>query len=68
MSKTPSEQLKKPTEFEALARPLIEWLNDNYHPHVTAIITPTNAEVLEGNSEVLEGDVSTGQILDYVRD
>lgn len=35
-------------EFHDLAKPLIEWLNKNFHPHVTVVITPTTAEVLEG--------------------
>lgn len=35
-------------EFEKLARPLIEWLNNNYHPHVEATITPVSAEISEG--------------------
>ena len=47
-------------EFEALARPMIKWLNDNWHPHVTVIITPTSAELLSG-------ECSTGKIMDYVR-
>ena len=54
-----TEQQRK--EFEALARPLIKFLCENCHPHVTAIITPTNAELLEGVC-------STGEIMDYVRD
>jgi len=48
-------------EFENLARPVIKFLNDNCHPHVSVIITPTNAELLEGIC-------STGEILDYVKD
>lgn len=51
----------KAEEFEALARPLIKWLCENCHPHVSVIVTPTNAELLEGAC-------STGQILDYIRD
>jgi len=47
--------------FEEAARPLIKWLNENYHPHVTVIVTPTSAELLEGLQ-------STGQIMDYVKD
>ncbi len=34
--------------FEALTRPLIQWLNENCHPHVSVIIEPTSAELLEG--------------------
>ena len=48
-------------EFEALTRPLIKWLCENYHPHHTVIVTPTSAEMLEGVC-------CTGQVLDYVRD
>lgn len=48
-------------EFEAVTRPVIEWLNNNCHPHVSVIVTPTNAELLEGVC-------STGEILDYVKD
>jgi len=47
--------------FIHAARPLIEWLNQNCHPRHTVVVTPTNAELLEGQ-------ISTGQILDYVRD
>lgn len=35
-------------EFEKLAKPLIKWLNDNGNPHMSIIITPTNAELLSG--------------------
>lgn len=48
-------------EFEKVARPMIKFLNDNCHPHVSVIVTPTNAELLEGVC-------STGEILDYVKD
>jgi hypothetical protein len=49
-------------EFEEIARQMIKFLNDNNcHPHFTAIITPTNADLFEGVC-------STGQILDYVKD
>ena len=47
--------------FEEAARPLIKWLCDNHHPHVTVIVTPTSAELLEGIR-------STGEIMDYVKD
>jgi len=46
-------------EFEQLARPLIKYLCENYHPHVTILITPTNAELLEGIK-------TTGVIYDYI--
>ena len=48
-------------EFDGVSRLMIKWLNENCHPHVTVIITPTNAELLEG-------ECSTGTIMDYVKD
>jgi hypothetical protein len=35
-------------EFDAVAKPLIKWLNDNCHPHCSIIITTTHAELVEG--------------------
>lgn len=34
-------------EFEAVTRPVIEWLNANCNPHVTVVIDPTGAELSE---------------------
>ncbi len=39
---------EKLNEFEALARPLIKYLNDNHDPHTSIIITTTDAEVVQG--------------------
>lgn len=47
--------------FREAALPLIKYLCENYHPHVTAIVSPTGAELLEGKQ-------STGEILDYIKD
>ena len=52
---------KQKEEFNELIRPIIKFLNDNYHPHVHVIITPTGAELSERV-------YSTGDILDYLRD
>ena len=53
---------KKMEDFEKATRPLIKWLNDNCpNPHTSIIITPTNAELVEGI-------MSTGKILDYLKD
>jgi hypothetical protein len=41
-----NEQQQK--EFESVTRPVIEWLNANWHPHVTVVITPTSAELSSG--------------------
>lgn len=46
--------------FKSAAIPLIKWLNENCHPHHTAIVTPTGAELLEGAC-------ATGEILDFVK-
>lgn len=35
-------------EFEILARPLIKYLAENYHPHATILIDNIHAELLEG--------------------
>ena len=45
MEKTSKQKL---SEFKQAAGPLMKLLNDNYHPHVTAIITTTSIELLEG--------------------
>lgn len=47
--------------FEQAARPLIKWLCENVHPHHSVIVTPTNAELLEGLC-------TTGQITEYLKD
>ena len=53
--------VKRLTSFEEAARPLIKWLCENEHPHVTAIVTPTSCELLEGKKV-------SRKILDYVVD
>jgi hypothetical protein len=40
---------KQLAEFEALAKPLIAWLNTNKNPHARIIIDSVSAEVLDGN-------------------
>lgn len=34
--------------FEEASRPLVKWLNENCHPHVTVVVTPIGAELTEG--------------------
>lgn len=48
-------------EFTELVKPLIKFLCDNYHPHVTIIVTPTGAELMEWLK-------STWQITEFLRD
>ncbi len=35
-------------ELEKLTRPIIKYLNDNFHPHITVVINTVGAELLEG--------------------
>jgi 2'-5' RNA ligase len=35
-------------EFEKAARPLMEYLAKNYHPHVTVLVDSVHAELVEG--------------------
>lgn len=51
------EKLK---ELEEAARPLIKYLAENYHPHVTCIVTNNSAELLEG--------LMTVRTNDYIKD
>ena len=46
------ESQKQMNELREAAAPLIKYLNDNHHPHVTAIVEPTSVELLEGKMSV----------------
>lgn len=39
---------EKRKEFETLSRKIIEFLNENTHPHTTVIIGSTRSELVEG--------------------
>jgi len=52
---------EKINELTELAKPMIKYLNDNHHPYVTVIITPTSVELLEGI-------MSNPNIEDYIKD
>jgi len=39
---------KKLTELLEVSKPLIKYLAENHHPHVTAIVTSDMVELLEG--------------------
>lgn len=39
-------------EFEAVAKPMIKWLCENCHPHVTVVVTPVSAELSEGTCAI----------------
>ena len=48
MKKT-SEQIKKELdELQKASEQLMKYLCDNHHPHVTAIVTGTGVELVEG--------------------
>ncbi len=47
-------------EFEEVTWPVVAWLNANCHPHVTVVIQPTSAELMEGTTAYTT--------LDYLRD
>jgi len=57
------KDLEEEAEFEEVARVMIKHLNNStkYHPHYTAVINSTFAELSEGK-------ILTGQVLDYVVD
>lgn len=38
----------KQESFTEAAKPLVRWLAENGHPHHAAIVTSTNAELMEG--------------------
>lgn len=40
--------MSKNEELKEVARPLVEYIRKNYHPHVTVIVDSMHAEVLEG--------------------
>lgn len=59
-----SEETKPEHDFAELrkaADSLIKYLNDTHHPHVTAIVTSTSVELMEGI-------MSIPKIYDHVKD
>lgn len=51
-----SGAIDKHLKFHEVTDPVIKFLNDNYHPHVTLIITNDRAELLEGLMAVKNDD------------
>jgi hypothetical protein len=43
-------------DFEKAARPMMEYLGKNYHPHVTVIIDNGRAEILESSASIVTDD------------
>lgn len=56
-----SSQVNAIVSLREAALPLIKYLNENYNPHVTAIVTPTSVELFEG----IMSDVT---IYDFIKD
>ena len=46
-----SEQV---AELEIVAQPLMDWIEVNCHPHITAIVDSHRVELLEGIASVLK--------------
>jgi len=40
--------IEKAAEMLEASKPLIKWLNENCHPHVKAIVTSVDIELMEG--------------------
>ena len=40
--------IKKNEELREVAKPLVDYIRANYHPHTTVIVDCNHAEVLEG--------------------
>ena len=57
------ETLTKNADFEEVARQLMKHMGNGgkYHPHHTAIVTNTNAELVEAK-------LGTGHVADYIPD
>ena len=48
MSKDIENNKAKLDSLLKASKPLLKYLCENYHPHVTAIVTGTSIEILEG--------------------
>lgn len=44
---------KAKKEFDSISCELMAWLRQNTHPHCTVIVTPMNAELLEGHRSIM---------------
>jgi len=41
------------SDFEKVVKPLMKYLAENHHPHVTAIVECGRAEILEGSASIV---------------
>lgn len=58
---TTEESKKRLDELKEASTPLLKYLNENFHPHVTVIVTSTSIELMEGVCSIPE-------IYDFVKD
>jgi hypothetical protein len=56
-----TNEKSKQESFDEVVLPVIKWLCENSHPHSTILVTPTNAELLEGI-------ISTGEVTEFIKD
>ena len=47
---------KQIKEFEIVSRPLMKFLSENFHPHVTVIVDYSRSEILEGSVSFVTED------------
>jgi hypothetical protein len=47
---------KQREDFEIAARPLMEYLGKNHHPHVKVIVDNGSSEILESSSRIITDD------------
>lgn len=47
-SEADPENFEAPKTFEAVVKPVMEWMAKNKHPHMSIVIDSINAELLEG--------------------
>lgn len=57
----PADSMQKLHEFTEAMRPTIKWMAENCNPHQKLLVTNTSAELLGG-------EMSTGTIMDYIKD
>ena len=48
-----SNGIKELEALEAAAEPLVQFLQENYNPHVYAVVTNDRVEILEGKMTVV---------------
>ncbi len=54
--KADHEKKEPEVELQEAARPLVDYLRKNYHPHATAIVSLDYAEILEGKESAKYGE------------